>query len=85
MNAKQKVVDALTYMLSKRAELQTAENAALLLRNNTAEAERELVRVLRAVYGDRAQAGVVYQGDRYSVDFDANVLVESRMEAEVLG
>ncbi|MFA5911879.1 MAG: hypothetical protein WC815_24130 [Vicinamibacterales bacterium] len=85
MNQKEKVLGALTYMLARQVDLERAEHAAVVARESRAAAEAELVRVLKAVYGERCSDGVVYKGGRYYVSGDGTQLAQEVMVAEVLG
>jgi len=83
VNQREKVVGALTHMMSKQVELERATAVLEVCRQNREEAEVEFVRVLKAVYGHRAGDGAVYKGKRYYVQGD-QLLCED-MAAEVLG
>ena len=67
MNAKKKVIDAITHFQNKQAEIAKLEAILAEQRRIVTESQAELIRTLKAVYGGRANGGVVFQGKRYSV------------------
>jgi len=83
MNQREKVLAALTHMLEQQTNLEQAERVLECCRQNRQEAEAELMRVIKAVYGSRCEDGVVYKSRRYYITEGRLACVE--MAAEVLG
>ena len=83
MNQREKVLQAVTCLLTAQVEVEQVERSLEVTRRLLQEANLELARVLRAVYGERRFDGVIYKGRRYFID-DKNELAWQGMAAEVL-
>lgn len=83
MNQREKVLAAVTRLLESYVALEQAETAVECKRLDRQNAEADLARVLKAVYGDRSTDGVIYKGLRYYLD-DEGELAWQSMAAEVL-
>lgn len=89
MNAKQKVIDAITHFENQEKAL-TDGMSLLKEQERIVEACRqEVIRTLKAVYGDRSIGGVVFRGKQYVVRKEnsaaADKLVITNATFEVLG
>jgi hypothetical protein len=83
MNQREKLLAAVTCLLTAQMDVEQVERSLDVARRSLHEAEIELARVLRAVYGDRKADGVIYKGRRYFIN-DENELAWQSMAAEVL-
>ena len=89
MNAKQKVIDAIEHFEHQQDGL---EKLKLTIQEQTRivdESRADLLRTLKAVYGERSKGGVVFRGRQYVVreNDGANTesLVITNANFEVLG
>jgi hypothetical protein len=83
VNAKEKVLNAINGYNSDVRETERLEVMLQAQRQIVSVREQELLKTLKAVYGERAEKGVVYQGKRYAAVGVA--LAIENAEFEVLG
>jgi hypothetical protein len=89
MNEKTKVIDAINHYETQRKDVETKRQMLGAASVAEKEAETDLVRTLKAVYGGRAAKGVVLRGKKYSAvqvcTSGAHELQVVEAEFEVLG
>lgn len=89
MNERQKVIEAINHYETRIAEHLQQQQVLRVASDLEKEAEAELLRTLRAVYGGRSAKGVVLRGKKYSAvqvcTSGAHELQVAEADFEVLG
>lgn len=89
MNSRQKVVEAIDYYEKQLVDHERQQAIIVAMCEAVEASKKELVRTMKAVFGHRAENGVVLRGRRYYVtqesDGDAPQLCVENAEFEVLG